>query len=95
MSVSLAPSFGVAYQAFDTAGLPLNAGLIYTYAAGGTTPKTTYSDSAGLVPNANPIVLGADGRAPSEIWLTTSTSYRFDLKTSAGVLIATYDNLPT
>ena len=73
----------------------MNAGLIYTYAAGGTTPKATYSDSAGLVPNANPIVLGADGRPPGEIWLTTLTSYRFDIKTSAGVLIASYDNIPT
>ncbi len=95
MSVSLAPTIGLAYQAFDTAGLPLNAGLIYTYAAGGTTPKATYSDYTGGMPNANPIVLGADGRTQSEIWLTAATSYKFVLKTSGGTTIATYDNITT
>lgn len=93
MSVSLCPTFGVGYQAFTTGGLPLNAGLIYTYIAGGTTPQATYTTSAGNVQNANPIVLGADGRPPSEIWLTDTASYRFDVKDSLGTLIKSYDNI--
>lgn len=95
MSVSLAPTIGLGYQAFDTAGAPLNAGLIYTYAAGGTTPKATYTDYTGVTPNANPIVLGADGRPPNQIWLTAATSYKFVLKTSAGTTISTFDNIAT
>lgn len=93
MSVSLCPTFGVGYQAFTVGGLPLNLGLIYTYIAGGTTPQATYTTSAGNVQNANPIVLGADGRPPSEIWLTDSATYRFDLQDSLGNLIKTYDNI--
>jgi hypothetical protein len=93
MSVSLCPTFGVGFQAFTTGGLPLNAGLIYTYIAGGTTPQATYTTSAGNVQNANPIVLGADGRIPSEVWLTDGVSYRFDVKDSLGNLIKTYDNI--
>ena len=92
-TVYLAPTFGAGYQAFDSAGLPLNAGLIYTYIAGGTTPQATYTTSTGNVANANPIVLGADGRTPSEVWLLKGQSYRFDVKDSAGNLLKTYDNL--
>lgn len=93
MSVSLCPTFGVGYQAFTVGGLPLNAGLIYTYIAGGTTPQATYTTSAGNVQNANPIVLNADGRTPSEVWLTDGASYRFDVTDSLGNLIKTYDNI--
>src|SRR4051812_11997594 len=93
MSVYLAPTFGVGYQAFTSGGLPLNVGLLYTYIAGGTTPQATYTTSAGNVQNANPIVLGSDGRPPSEIWLTAGVSYRFDLKTATGTTIKAYDNV--
>lgn len=91
-TVFIAPTFGVGYQAFTTGGLPLNAGKIYTYIAGGTTPQATYTTSAGNVQNANPIILSADGRPPSEIWLTNA-SYRFDVCDSDGNLIKTYDNI--
>ena len=92
-SVSLAPTAGCFYQAFTDGGLPLNAGLIYTYIAGGTTPQATYTTTAGSVANANPIVLDADGRTPSEVWLINGQSYRFDLKDSDGNLLKTYDNV--
>src|SRR4051812_31182669 len=91
-TVYLAPTYGAGYQAFGSTGLPLNAGLLYTYIAGGTTPQATYTTSAGNVQNANPIVLGTDGRPPNEIWLTNA-SYRFDLTDSLGNLIKTQDNL--
>lgn len=92
MSVYLSPLFN-GWQGFTTGGLPLNAGLIYTYIAGGTTPQATYTTVAGNVQNANPIVLGSDGRPPSEIWLSGGATYRFDLKDSLGNLIKTYDNI--
>lgn len=92
-AVNLAPTFGCGFQAFTTGGLPLNAGLLYTYIAGGTTPQATYTTSAGSVANANPIVLDADGRTPNEVWFLASGTYRIDVKDSAGNLIKTYDNL--
>lgn len=95
MAVALAPTLGIFYQAFDNGGLPLSAGLLYTYSAGGTSPLATYTTSAGNIANSNPIVLDASGRPPAEIWLTTGTSYRFDLKTAADVLIASYDGITT
>lgn len=93
VAVSLCPTAGAFAQFFTTGGLPLNAGLLYQYIAGGTTPQATYTTSAGSVQNANPIVLGADGRPPNEIWLVNGSAYRFDLYDSASNLIATYDNI--
>jgi hypothetical protein len=92
MAVNLSP-IGNGFQFFNNDGLPLNAGKIYTYQAGSTTPLTTYTDSSGLIANTNPIILGTDGRPPSTIWLTEGFFYKFVLKTSAEVTIQTYDNL--
>lgn len=84
---------GNGFQFLDTNGLPLNGGKIYTYQAGSSTPITTYTDVNGLIANSNPIILGTDGRPPSEIWLTEGYYYKFVLKNSSDVTIATYDNL--
>jgi hypothetical protein len=51
-------------------------GLLYTYQAGSTTPKTTYSDAAGLVPNTNPVELDATGSATIRLG---AGSYKFVL----------------
>lgn len=91
-AVNLSP-IGNGFQFFNNDGLPLNAGKIYTYQAGSTTPLATYTDSSGLVANTNPIILGTDGRPPSTIWLIEGFFYKFVLKTSAEVTIQTYDNL--
>ena len=80
-------------QFFDNNGVPLAGGLLYTYAAGTSTPQTTYTSSSGLVANSNPIVLDAAGRQPYEIWLSQSTTYKFVLKDSLGNLIGTYDDI--
>jgi hypothetical protein len=92
MSVLLSP-IGNGFQFLTTTGLPLNGGLLYTYQAGSSTPLATYSDNAGNVANANPIVLGVDGRPASEIWLTYGFSYKFVLCDSNNNVIQTYDNL--
>lgn len=78
------------WQEFDNSGLPLTGGLVYTYAAGTTTPKATYTDSTGGTPNANPVVLDSAGRAA--IWLGDG-GYKFVIKTSAGATISTVDNV--
>ena len=93
MAVNLSAFGGVGWQFFDNNGVPLSGGLIYTYAAGTTTPQATYTTSTGNIAHSNPIVLDAAGRVPGgEIWLLFLT-YKFVLKTSAGITIATYDNI--
>jgi hypothetical protein len=92
MAVNLSP-VGNGFQFFNNDGLPLNAGKIYTYQAGSTTPFATYTDVNGLIANTNPIILGTDGRPPSTIWLEEGYFYKFVLKDSDDVTIQTYDNL--
>jgi len=92
MAVNLSP-VGNAFQFFSNDGLPLNAGKIYTYQAGSTTPFATYTDVNGLIANTNPIILGTDGRPPSTIWLTDGFFYKFILTDANDVTIQTYDNL--
>jgi hypothetical protein len=95
MAVNLSPYGGVGAQFLDNAGNVLTGGKIFTYAAGTTTNQATYTDSTGTTFHPNPIILDASGRVPSggEIWLTDGLLYKFVLETSAGVLIATYDNI--
>ena len=80
------------FQAFDDNGDPLVGGLLYTYTAGTTTNKTTYSDPGLTTPNTNPVVLDARGEA--DVWWGTGT-IRMTLKTSAGVTVWDKDNIPT
>jgi hypothetical protein len=95
MAVNLSPVGGVAAQFFDNNGVILSGGKIYTYAAGTTTNQTTYTSSSGNTAHTNPIVLNAAGRVSGsgEIWLTDQVSYKFVIRTSADVLIGTYDNI--
>ena len=62
---TLPPLPPVKAQFFDNLGDPLAGGKVYFYEPDGMylTPKPTYSDAAGLVPNADPVVLDAAGRA--------------------------------
>jgi parallel beta-helix repeat protein len=95
MAVNLSPAGGVAAQFFTNTGVPLTGGKLYTYAAGTTTPAATYTTFAGSTAHTNPVVLDSAGRVPNggEIWLTNGSSYKFVLKDSSDVLIATYDNV--
>lgn len=64
---------------FDANGNPyLNARLFF-YAAGTTIKQDTFSDSAGAVPNTNPIVLNARGEPNVSIYVTTGLSYDIGL----------------
>lgn len=93
MTVNLSPFAGVGAQFFDDNGDPLSGGKIFTYAAGTTTPKTTYTDYTGNTANANPIILDAAGRTPDEVWLNYGDAYKFILKTSTDITVGTYDNI--
>jgi hypothetical protein len=91
--VFLSPVGGAAAQFFTNSGIPLTGGKLYSYAAGTTTPQVTYTSSNGVTAHTNPIILDSAGRVPGgEIWLT-AVAYKFVLKDSNDVLIATYDNI--
>jgi hypothetical protein len=94
MAVFLSPVGGAAAQFFTNTGSVLTGGKLYTYAAGTTTPQVSYTTSSGDITRTNPIVMDAAGRVPDggEIWITGQL-YKFVLKDSNDVLIATYDNI--
>lgn len=93
MAVFLSPIGGAGWQFFTNSGVPLSGGKLYTYAAGTTTPQVTYTSVSGNTNHTNPIILDSAGRVPGgEIWLD-SQPYKFLLKDSNDVLIATYDNI--
>lgn len=61
----------------DNNGNALSGGLLFTYSAGTTSKLTTYTDSTGGTPNANPIIL--DTRGECNCWLPPGTAYKFTL----------------
>jgi hypothetical protein len=94
VQVSLSPFAGVGAQLFDNNGVILSGGKIFTYAAGSSTPQTTYTSVTGITPHANPIILDSAGRVPGgEIWIKDGFSYKFVVETSTGSLLGTYDNI--
>lgn len=79
------------FKAFDNNGAPLYNGQLFTYAAGTTTPQTTYVDSTTSFPNTNPVVLNSRGEA--NVWLNPAQFYKFVLKDSTGAQIWSVDNI--
>jgi hypothetical protein len=92
-SVYLSAFAGAGWQFFSNSGQPLAGGMIYTYAAGTTSPAATYTSSAGNIANTNPVVLDAYGRVPNEIWLTVGSAYKFVLQDASAVQIGAWDNV--
>lgn len=79
------------FHAETDAGLPLVGGLLDTFDAGTTTPKTTWSDALLTAPNTNPVVLNVRGEA-GVFW--GAGAIRMRLRTAAGVTIWDVDNIP-
>lgn len=86
----MAQPMALPYSYFaDANGAPLAGGKVYTYIAGTTTPQNSYTDSTGITPAANPVILDSAGRA--EIWL--SGYYKIIIKDSLDNIIHTTDNI--
>lgn len=85
---TIAP-YGI-YQAFDDNGDPLSGGFLYTYEAGTTTPKATYTTADGDIQNSNPVELDASGQA--NVWLGDG-GYKFILKDADLNTIFTTDDI--
>ena len=79
------------FRAFDAQGAPLAGGLLYTYEAGTSTEKATFTDSTGTVANTNPVVLDARGEA--HVWLDNAAPYKLVLKTAQDVTLWTVDQV--
>lgn len=80
-------------QFFGANGLPLVGGKLYTYTAGTTVPRLTYSDAASTIPQTNPIVLNARGEPSTAIFW--SGSYYVELRDASDNLIYSVDNFQT
>lgn len=88
MTGSLLPT--VVNRAVDSAGKPLAGALLYTYLTGTTTPAATYNTPLLSAPLTNPVIADIGGLFP-EIFLDPNVTYRFQLKTSGGVLVQDVD----
>lgn len=78
------------FRAFDANGDPCNGCKLYTYTAGTTSNKDSYTDNTEGTSNANPVILDSDGYA--NVWLGGG-AYKLVLKTSADATIWTIDNV--
>ena len=85
---NLAPM--IRWRAFDADGVPLAGGKVWTYSPGTTTPKASYTDQSGLIPNTNPVILDASGAA--NIWLGPG-QYKFVVMDKDDVVIETVDKV--
>lgn len=81
----------IKHRYFTEDGAPLTGGKFHTYQAGTTTPQATYTDESGVTPNANPIILDANGEF--DMWLDPTLSYKFILLDSADVEQWTVDDV--
>lgn len=75
----------------DINGRPLVGGKLYTYAAGTSTPATTYRNKDGSETNTNPILLNERGECV--VWLNDKRSYKFVLKDALDNTIWDADNV--
>jgi hypothetical protein len=55
----------------DATGAALAGAQIFFYATGTSTKQATYTDKNLTIANTNPIVLDANGRSPTDIWMQT------------------------
>lgn len=73
-------------QVLTDAGQVLTNALIWTYAAGTSAPTTTWQDSGGITPNANPIQLNSAGRLTAPIWQQGGVPIKIQISTNAGTV---------
>lgn len=89
-NVYLSPVFNE--QTLDDNGELATGFLLYTYEAGTTTPRATYTAQDGISTHQNPIQLNARGEPPFPIWILAGET-KFVLKTAASVDVRTVDDV--
>lgn len=88
----MARLFAPFLQAIDANGAPISGAQLYFYLTGTSTPKDTYSNGGGTIPNTNPVVADSSGRFPA-IYLGTDADYKAILKDASSVTLETLDPL--
>jgi hypothetical protein len=73
-------------------GEPISGARLQFYLTGTTTPAPTYTSAGLTTPNANPVVANGAGQFPA-IYLDPTITYRAQLQTAAGSVIADIDPL--
>ncbi len=64
---------------FDANSNELTGGLLFVYLAGTTTKATSYTETDGVTPNSNPIVLNSRGEVPSGLYVAGGATYKLVL----------------
>jgi hypothetical protein len=75
-------------QVLQDSGQVLTNALIWTYAAGTSTPTTTWQDNGGVTPNSNPIQCNSAGRLPAEIWQQGGVPIKVQISTNSGTTLS-------
>lgn len=70
---------------FDSDGLPLAGGKIYSYAAGTSSALALYTNVGLTVPFSNPIILDSQGSVGAPMYMKQTPAYKIDVKNAAGV----------
>lgn len=76
----MATAIPYGWQVENSSGTPVSGALVYFYAPGTTTPRTTYTDSALSVPAANPVV--ADAAGWFNTYLSSELAYDIVIKSA-------------
>lgn len=78
-----------------TTGALVPGGKLRWSRTGTTTDQDTYSDSALQTPNANPVVLSADGQLETKVYGNPSSGFNYRLRfyDSSDVLLSTIDDI--
>jgi hypothetical protein len=85
------PAPFIRFREDDANGKPLAGGKLFSYAAGTSTPQPTYTTAALDIPNPNPTILDASGRA--WVFIEDGVGYKFVLHDALDNLIWSVDNV--
>lgn len=77
------------WQQTDANGAPVSGARLFTYEAGTSTPKPTFSDAGLTIANANPVVADAAGVFGPVI--ATTGAYKLEMQTATGAVLWTAD----
>lgn len=80
---SLERFFNPQMRVFSANITSLPSARLYFFQTGSTTPKVTYADKQGLIPNENPVIASATGSFPP---IFLDGLYRVELRSSANIV---------
>lgn len=80
---SLERFFNPQMRVFSANITSLPSARLYFFQAGSTTPKVTYADKQGLIPNENPVIASSTGSFPP---IFLDGLYRVELRSSANIV---------